>query len=135
MHSESTTDISKIRVNLQKSPVNVQNVVLIKTGALNPIHRSHISNLIKTKQYLENVHHLNVVGGFISPTHDEYVASKLGDELIPGRLRIELCEKAIEEENQQHWLAVDKAECMGKSYCHDDSYFNQMFLVFSSFFH
>lgn len=135
MHSPSTTDLSKIRLNLQNSPADAQNVVLIKTGALNPIHRSHISNLIKTKQYLENVHHLNVVGGFISPTHDEYVESKLGDELIPGQLRIELCEKAIEEENQQDWLAVDKAECMGKSYLHDDSYFNQMYSNFSSCFH
>lgn len=115
MHSESTTDLSKIRFNLQNSPENAENVVLIKTGSLNPVHRSHISNLIKTKKYLENVHHLNVIGGFISPTHDEYVEGKLGHELIPGRLRIEMCEKAIEEENQQHWLAVDKAECMGKS--------------------
>lgn len=113
MHSESTTDLSKIRLNLKNSASNAENVVLIKTGALNPIHRSHISNLIKTKHYLESVYHLNVIGGFISPTHDHYVHGKLGDELIPGHLRIQLCEKAIEEENQQHWLSVDKAECMG----------------------
>lgn len=29
---------------------------------------------------------------------------------MPGQLRIELGQKAIEEENQQHWLAVDKGE-------------------------
>lgn len=115
MHSDSTTDLSKIRLNLQNSSSNAENVVLIKTGALNPIHRSHVSNLMKTKHYLENVYHLNVIGGFLSPTHDQYVRSKLGGELLPGDLRIQLCEKAIEEENQQHWLAVDKAECMGMS--------------------
>ncbi|CAF1346389.1 unnamed protein product [Rotaria sordida] len=89
------------------------NVVLIETGALNPVHRNHISNMIKTKQYLERVHGFNVIGGYLSPTHDEYVRGKLGEELISGQHRIEICQKAIEEANQQHWLSVDKAECMG----------------------
>jgi nicotinamide mononucleotide adenylyltransferase len=113
MHSESTTDLSKIRSNINLIKSDGENVVLISTGSMNPIHRSHISNMIKTKNYLENVYHLNVLGGFISPTHDQYVEGKLGNELIFGIHRIEMCQKAIEEENQQNWLAVDKAECMG----------------------
>lgn len=114
MHSESTTALSKIRSNLMSVESNRENVVLLETGALNPIHRSHLSNLIETKERLEKVYHLNVVGGFLSPTHDRYVHGKLGNEWLPGQLRIELCQKAIEEENQQHWLAVDKAEYMGE---------------------
>jgi nicotinamide mononucleotide adenylyltransferase len=114
MHSNSTTDLSFLYSNLNHGTANSENVVLIKTGALNPVHRSHISNMIKTKQYLERVHNFNVIGGYLSPTHDEYVQGKLGDELINGEHRIAMCQKAIEEEGQQHWLSVDKAECMGK---------------------
>ncbi|CAF1518373.1 unnamed protein product [Rotaria sordida] len=72
--------------------------------------------MIKTKQYLERVHGFNVIGGYLSPTHDEYVRGKLGEELISGQHRIEICQKAIEEANQQHWLSVDKAECMAPNF-------------------
>jgi len=75
---------------------------LIKTGGINPIHRSHISNMIKTKEYLENVYNFNVIGGYISPSHDHYVRGKLEKEFIPSQHRIKTCQKAIEEDNQQH---------------------------------
>lgn len=116
MHSELTTDLSIIYSNLSKSKSNRENVVLIKTGALNPVHRSHIANLIKVKQYLENIYNLNVVAAYISPTHDQYVQRKLGEHLIPSQHRIEMCQRAIEEENQQHWLAVDKAEAFAPTF-------------------
>ncbi|CAF1465543.1 unnamed protein product [Rotaria sordida] len=114
MHSERTTDLSILYSNLKSHPTNQENVVLIKTGSMNPVHRSHISNMVRTKQYLERVYNFNVIGGYLSPTHDEYVHSKLGNELISGQHRIEMCRKAIEEAGQQHWLSVDMAECMGK---------------------
>jgi nicotinamide mononucleotide adenylyltransferase len=134
MHSESTTDLSIISSNLNSSKSNQENVVLIQTGSVNPIHRSHISNMIKTKQYLENVHNLNVIGGYISPSHDEYVESKLGNQFISSQHRINMCLKAIQEENQQHWLAVDKAESMG-IFTFFKFIFISNFSFFSSLFH
>lgn len=113
MHSRQTTDLSKVQLNLKSVSPEKENVVLIKTGALNPVHRSHISNLIKAKEHLERHYRFNVVGGFLSPTHDDYVQGKLGSEFLPGQLRIVMCQQAIDEENQQHWLAVDQAECLG----------------------
>ncbi|CAF1404406.1 unnamed protein product [Rotaria sordida] len=101
MHLESTTDLSIIYSNLNKSKSNKENIILISTGAMNPIHRCHISNMIKTKQYLENIHDYNVIAGYISPTHDEYVQEKLGNYFIPSHHRINMCQKAIQEENQQ----------------------------------
>ncbi|CAF1376230.1 unnamed protein product [Rotaria sordida] len=112
MHLESTTDLSIIYSNLNKLKSNKENIILISTGEMNPIHRCHISNMIKTKQYLENIHDYNVIAGYISPTHDEYVQEKLGNYFIPSHHRINMCQKAIQEENQQDWLAVDKVECM-----------------------
>ncbi|CAF1328249.1 unnamed protein product [Rotaria sordida] len=101
IHLESTTDLSIIYSNLNKSKSNKENIILISTGAMNPIHRCHISNMIKTKQYLENIHDYNVIAGYISPTHDEYVQEKLGNYFIPSHHRINMCQKAIQEENQQ----------------------------------
>ncbi|CAF3713473.1 unnamed protein product [Rotaria sp. Silwood1] len=116
MHSEHTTDLSILYSNLKSHPTNQEYVVLIKTGSLNPVHRCHISNMVRTKEYLEQVHNFNVIGGYISPTHDEYVHGKLRNELISGQHRIEMCRKAIEEAGQQHWLSVDMAECMGQTF-------------------
>ncbi|CAF1429458.1 unnamed protein product [Rotaria sp. Silwood1] len=82
------------------------------TGALNPIHRGHISIMIKTREHLERVNNFNVIAGYISPTHDDYVRRKLKNELILGRHRIEMCRRAIDEARQQHWLSIDKAECV-----------------------
>jgi hypothetical protein len=43
MHSTLTTDLSILYANLNEIPDrNKENVVLMKTGAFNPIHRAHI---------------------------------------------------------------------------------------------
>jgi hypothetical protein len=70
--------------------------------------------MTKTKHYLEHVYHFNVIGGYLSPSHNDYVQEKLGNDCINSEHRIVMCQKAIVEEDQQHWLSVDKAECMGK---------------------
>src|SRR5688572_27446208 len=121
MHSPSTTDLSIISLNLKNCKSDKENVVLISTGGMNPIHRSHIANMIETKRFLENHYHFNVLAGYISPSHDQYVQNKLGKDFIPSKHRIEMCQHAIKEENQQHWLAVDQAEALGSS---TNTYFN-----------
>jgi nicotinamide mononucleotide adenylyltransferase len=100
MHSTLTTDLSILYANLNGTTgMNKENVVLIKTGAFNPIHRAHISNMIKTKEYLERVHGFRVIGGYLSPSHDQYVQAKLDEEFISGHHRIRMCEEAIKEAN------------------------------------
>lgn len=69
--------------------------------------------MIKTENYLKHRHHFNVIGGYLSPSHDSYVQDKLGHDSINSEHRITMCQKAIEEEDQRHWLTVDKAESMG----------------------
>ncbi|CAF1150871.1 unnamed protein product [Didymodactylos carnosus] len=114
MHSDKTTNIAILRSNVRDN--QNENVVLLKTGSLNPVHRTHISNLVQTKEYLERVYSFNVLGGYISPTHDEYVRGKLQNEFISSKHRIEMCEKAIEESGQESWLSVDRAECMASGF-------------------
>ncbi|CAF1391498.1 unnamed protein product [Adineta steineri] len=91
------------------------NCVLLTTGSMNPIHRSHINNLELVKKYLEQSSpQWNVLAGYLSPTHDTYVRGKLDKATIPGRDRCDLCELAIEEHERQtktlHWLSVSRAE-------------------------
>ncbi|CAF1215965.1 unnamed protein product [Rotaria sordida] len=91
-----------------------QNCVLITTGSFNPIHPSHLQNLLRVKQYLEDEHQpsWNVLAGYLSPTHDSYVRSKLGDSAwIPAEDRCQLCEGAIEHDKLSSWITVSRGEC------------------------
>ncbi|CAF1380574.1 unnamed protein product [Didymodactylos carnosus] len=90
------------------------------TGSFNPIHPLHLQNLQCVKDYLETEHQpaWNVLAGYISPTHDEYVHSKLRDPAwIPARDRCQLCEEAIDDVTINHqeqklpsWVSVTRGE-------------------------
>ncbi|CAF1403417.1 unnamed protein product [Rotaria sordida] len=117
MHTKRNTDINIIIQNCTKRQLEEKNnnCVLIMTGSLNPIHRSHIKNLQHVRNYLE--HHrskpLNVLAAYLSPTHDSYVLDKLGhSDWISAEDRCELCEQVIGlDENTKSWISVAKGEC------------------------
>ncbi|CAF1505768.1 unnamed protein product, partial [Didymodactylos carnosus] len=89
--------------------------VLLTTGSFNPVHPSHFQNLRRVKEYLEHEHQTawNVLAGYVSPTHDSYVRSKLGDSAwIPAKHRCQLCEQAIQSEDPElySWVTVSRGE-------------------------
>ncbi|CAF3364423.1 unnamed protein product [Rotaria socialis] len=94
----------------------VDNCVLISTGSFNPVHHSHFSNLLNVQQHLENVQDppWNVLAGYISPTHDLYVHSKLGDSAwIPADDHCRLCDQVIqnyEGAEVSSWITVARGE-------------------------
>ncbi|CAF2686977.1 unnamed protein product [Rotaria sp. Silwood2] len=56
---------------------------------------------------------LNVLAGYISPTHNSYVHNKLGDTAwIPAKDRCQLCEEAIDIEGSavSSWMSVSRGE-------------------------
>ncbi|UJR11533.1 hypothetical protein I4U23_015714 [Adineta vaga] len=121
MHNPRNTDIEILMRNcqMQKLSNSRQNCVLITTGSFNPVHPLHFQNLLRVKEYLEREHQpsMNVLAGYISPTHDSYVHSKLGDPAwIPAKERCRLCEEAIEYEGSKvaSWIAVSRGECEWK---------------------
>lgn len=69
--------------------------ILLATGAFSPIHRGHLEMFKDAKQYLES-NGYNVIKGYISPKHNDYVASKTSDYLDIDE-RIELINKAIKD--------------------------------------
>lgn len=78
-------------------------VVLLSTGSYNPVHRMHEAMLSCAKSHLESLRHV-VVGGFMSPSHDDHIRKKMkknpkretkaGDLEIDARHRLAMCRLA-----------------------------------------
>ncbi|KAF3484330.1 uncharacterized protein GIQ15_03654 [Arthroderma uncinatum] len=82
--------------------------VLVTTGAFNPIHKGHIQTMETAKRELEG-RGIAVLGGYICPDHNGYLASKTRSGSENGTLspaqRLYLCERAVAE---SEWLMVDR---------------------------
>jgi len=50
--------------------------VLLNTGSYCPVHPGHLLFLANIKKFLEQNFNIIVLGGYISPSHDDYVSSK-----------------------------------------------------------
>ena len=56
--------------------------MLLSTGALNPVHLGHVAMFDRARDALESQHGFEVVGGFLSASHDTYLSNKYG---LPGK--------------------------------------------------
>ena len=83
-------------------------VVLLSTGAFSPIHDGHIQMMETAKQHLEELGY-GVIGGYISPSHDAYLAEKLGENRMPPSYRIDCANQAV---SLSKWLMVDPWEAL-----------------------
>jgi len=83
-------------------------VVLVSTGGFSPVHKAHIEMMECARRELE-MRGDNVLGGYLSPSHQSYVNVKCGTDTLSPEERIELCEKAVSTNN---WLMVDNWEAL-----------------------
>lgn len=68
-------------------------VVLVTCGAYCPPHKLHFLVMEQAKEYLERKCGFKVVGGFMSPSHDAYLAKKLRrEDRIPAEDRLRMIE-------------------------------------------
>ncbi|KAG1684226.1 hypothetical protein DVH05_012890 [Phytophthora capsici] len=91
-------------------PKKTDVIVLVSSGAYNPIHMLHIRAFYVARQYVESNYKFPVVGAFISPSHDTYVRVKNRRnprEMITKRHRLALIETAMASSS---WIEVDKWE-------------------------
>jgi Icc-related predicted phosphoesterase len=58
-------------------------VVLLTTGALNPVHVGHLRNMERAKQAFERLG-CAVLAGYLCPSGDRYVGSKMENKKPPG---------------------------------------------------
>jgi nicotinate (nicotinamide) nucleotide adenylyltransferase len=83
--------------------------VLLATGAFSPIHDGHIGMMEVAKSELQNKGY-EVIGGYISPSHDGYVSIKnSGEAALNAAVRTQLCKIAVRESD---WMMVDPWEAL-----------------------
>lgn len=83
---------------------NIQNDLnfLLISGSFNPIHAFHVKLMEIIKSHLGTLGK-QVLCGFIVPSSDEYLASKLSNGLIPLKERVKLCRIST---NGLDWMYV-----------------------------
>lgn len=99
---EATTSTLCTPYSFLEDPKTENHCVLLLTGALCPIHDGHIEMMIIAKETLEKEGY-EVLGGYISPDHDDYVGPKTNSFLnIYERNRI-----VTEKIENYTWLGLD----------------------------
>jgi nicotinic acid mononucleotide adenylyltransferase len=82
--------------------------VILSTGAFCPIHAGHLAAMEEARAAAERAGY-DIVGGYLSPGHDEYIRKKCGPAAIPAQERLLLCAAAAASST---WLSVDPWESM-----------------------
>lgn len=82
--------------------------VLLSTGAFGPPHLGHLDMMEVARERVER-EGFDVIAGYLSPGHDEYMRLKCGDEALPATRRLELCAALIQGSD---WLMVDPWEAL-----------------------
>jgi nicotinic acid mononucleotide adenylyltransferase len=97
---------------------NNKKAILLATGAFSPIHKGHIEMFKISKSHLESLGY-EIIKGFVSPKHNDYVSRKTDDYLDIDD-RINLIKLAIKESGL-NWIEVYDWEArqtkpLGKKY-------------------
>ena len=100
-----TTPIDHLKEKLEKKG-DKELAVLIGTGSYNPVHIGHIEIFKLAKEKLSQK--FEILGGYISPSHRDYVETK-GD-YIEIEDRLKMIELAVEEAGCSDWLKADPWE-------------------------
>lgn len=85
-------------------------VVLVGSGAYNPIHKRHLRMFYIARKYLEEHTEFGVLGGLVSPAHATEVRSRCRQrpkEIIPPKHRLAMARAAVGESS---WITVDPWE-------------------------
>ena len=102
-----TTPFDKLLSALEGLDPEQRVTVLLTTGAFSPVHAGHLALMSRAKDFLQAQGHL-VVGGYLSPSHDDYVSTKQGGAAhMPIAHRLALCQEALADSD---WLMVDPWE-------------------------
>lgn len=102
-----STPVGKIVNNLSRSEPEKESVVLLTTGGFSPIHDGHIQMMERAKEEMTRLGY-NVVGGYLSPSHDQYVNFKCnGQAACHAGIRTAEVVKKIQDST---WLSIDPWE-------------------------
>ena len=85
-------------------------VLLVASGAYNPMHMMHLRTLYLARSFLERQAGVEVVGGIISPGHTTLVRQKqrrTSGQILPPRHRLNMARLLV---GSSRWLTVDAWE-------------------------
>ena len=85
-------------------------VVLLSTGGFFPVHDGHLAMMAAARRTVERSGR-PVVGGYLSPAHDQYIALKCGSIAVPVSTRLAHATAAVDPTG---WLAVDPWEALAR---------------------
>lgn len=103
------TPYQKVIDRMQNLSAGQSGVVLITSGSFSPLHQGHIDMLDVAKTYVESQGEY-VVGGYVVPAHDSYVATKNNGEAgMSSELRISLAQMSLKNSD---WIMVDGSEAL-----------------------
>ena len=104
----------------KKDKKEVKNVILLTTGALNPVHKGHIMSLKLAQDYLENKGFV-VEKIYLSPSSDIYLNNKKKsgkiDYFYNFEDRFKMCQLAVEDfkkENNGNRYNIEVSDWEGK---------------------
>lgn len=86
-------------------------IVLLSTGAFSPVHNGHLAMMAAARRAAEAAGWW-VVGGYLSPGHDEYISMKLGAQATDAHTRVLWCAQATAGSD---WLDVDPWEALHRA--------------------
>lgn len=96
---------------LKKTVKNKKNVVLLTTGSFDPFHKGHINMMNIAESYCTEKLDYNVIACYMSPSHDDYVSSKMKKyykgnigEKYNIKKRIDIMKKLINNNNRDNLL-------------------------------
>ena len=94
--------MSKIAKRISEIPrhklLGRKQVILLGSGAYNPIHKMHLRMLYIARRYLEERTEFEVLGGLVSPAHATDVRSRFRQkpkEIIPPKHRLAMARAAV----------------------------------------
>merc|ERR1719171_1743604 len=93
----------------ESSKVGRQRCVVLTTGSMSPTHRGHVAMLAAARAILQ-AKGWDVLGGFLSPSHDLYVGEKAankGTAHATSEHRVAIAELLVAE---HPWVAVARWE-------------------------
>jgi nicotinic acid mononucleotide adenylyltransferase len=102
-------DVDWLCTPLPRRPVTgARPAVLLSTGGFCPVHAGHLA-MMESAREAAVAAGFDVIAGYLSPGHDDYLRMKCGDAAIPASVRIEQCAAAVKPSG---WMLVDPWEAL-----------------------
>jgi len=119
---EEQEEDMEILIPTKKLKENLRNIhdksqkkaILVSTGAMCPVHKMHVEIMNRAKEYLEFHHKKIVIAGYLSPSNDRYVTSKMNMKRISSISGKHRCEIARLSTRNSMWLDVSEWESAQK---------------------